>query len=135
MSNRTIRSSSAEQRLGERAGELGLADAGRAEEEEAADRPVRVAESRARAPDRLGDRLDRLVLADDAVVQLLLQLAAGARAPRVVSWETGMPVARETTSAMSSAVTSGARWPPLRSLLELAAGASRSASFSWPARS
>ena len=34
----------AEQRLGERAGELGLADAGRAEEEEAADRAPRVAQ-------------------------------------------------------------------------------------------
>ena len=37
----------AEQDLGERAGQLGLADAGRAEEEEAPRRPVRVAETRA----------------------------------------------------------------------------------------
>ena len=63
-----------EHRLGECAGELGLADAGRAEEEEAADRPTRIAESRARAPDRVGDRRYRLFLSDDAVVELLLQL-------------------------------------------------------------
>ena len=63
----------AEQRLGQRAGQLRLADAGRAEEQEAADRPVRVAEPGAGAPYRLGHRLDRLVLADDPLVQVLLQ--------------------------------------------------------------
>ena len=73
MSNRTIRSSLAEQRLGQRPGQLGLADAGRAEEQEAADRPVRVAQPGAGAAHRLGDRRDRLVLADDPLVQVLLQ--------------------------------------------------------------
>ncbi len=63
-----------EEELGERAGELGLADAGRAEEEERADRPVGVGEAGARAADRGGDRLDRLVLADDALVQALLHV-------------------------------------------------------------
>ena len=43
------------------------------EEQERADRPVRVAEARARAPDGVGDGLDRLVLADDALVQPLLE--------------------------------------------------------------
>ena len=63
----------AEERLRERARELGLADAGRPEEEEASGRPVRVAEPRARAANRLRDRLDRLLLAHDPAVQLLLQ--------------------------------------------------------------
>ena len=63
----------AEQRLGQRAGQLGLADAGRAEEQEAAHRPVRVAEPGPGPADRLGDRRDRLVLADDPLVQVLLQ--------------------------------------------------------------
>ena len=53
-----------EHELGQRPGQLGLADAGRAEEEEAADRPVGVGEPGARAAQRVGDRLDRLVLAD-----------------------------------------------------------------------
>ena len=47
---------------------------GRAEEQEAADRAVRVGEARARAAQRVGDRLDRLVLADDALVQALLHV-------------------------------------------------------------
>ncbi len=62
-----------EERLRERPGELGLADAGRAEEEEAPHRPVGVAEAGARAADRLRDRAHRLVLADDAAVELLLE--------------------------------------------------------------
>src|SRR3954470_17902017 len=62
----------AEEELGERARQLGLADARRAEEDEGAGRPLRVLEARARAPDRLRDDLDRLVLADHALVQLVL---------------------------------------------------------------
>ena len=54
----------AEQEVGQRARQLGLADAGRAEEHEAADRPVRVLEPGARAADRARDRRDRLLLAD-----------------------------------------------------------------------
>ena len=63
-----------EQELGERPGQLGLADAGRAEEQERADRAARVLEPGARAADRVGHGLDRLVLADDALVQPLLHL-------------------------------------------------------------
>src|SRR5215218_2583238 len=37
-----------------------------------AGRPLRVLQAGARAPDRLGDDLDRLVLTDDALVQLVL---------------------------------------------------------------
>ena len=63
-----------EHELRERAGELGLADAGRAEEDERADRPVRVLQAGARAAQRVRDRRDRLVLADDALVQPLLHV-------------------------------------------------------------
>src|SRR5579864_3171614 len=62
----------AEEELGERARELGLADAGRAEEDERAGRPLRILDAGASAADRLGDGDDRLLLADDALVQLLL---------------------------------------------------------------
>ncbi|BAS78225.1 Os02g0297066, partial [Oryza sativa Japonica Group] len=64
----------AEQLLGEGLGELRLADAGRAEEEEGARRLVRVAESRPRPHHRLGDGANRLVLPDHATVQQLRQL-------------------------------------------------------------
>ncbi len=73
MSIRTMRSSAAEQRLGQRPGELRLADPGGAEEQEAADRPVRVPQAGAGPAHRLGDGDDRLVLADDPLVQELLQ--------------------------------------------------------------
>ncbi len=61
-----------EQELGERLAELGLADAGRAEEQEGAIRPVLVRQAGARAADRVGDEAHRLVLADHALVQPLL---------------------------------------------------------------
>ena len=63
-----------EHELGQRAGQLGLADAGRAEEQERADRPVRVAQAGARAAQGVGHGLDGLVLADDALVQALLHV-------------------------------------------------------------
>ena len=63
-----------EQELGERAGHLGLADAGRSEEQEAAKRPVRILQAGARAADRAGHGLDGLVLTDDALVQPLFHL-------------------------------------------------------------
>src|SRR3954454_964072 len=62
----------AEEELGERARELGLAHAGRAKEDERAGRALRILEARARAADRLRDDLDGRVLADDALVELLL---------------------------------------------------------------
>ncbi len=64
----------AEHELGERLGELGLPDAGRAEEDERADRPLRVLEPGTRAADGLGDDLDRLLLADDPAVEGVLHL-------------------------------------------------------------
>ena len=63
-----------EHELRERAGELGLADAGRAEEDERADRPVRVLQAGARAAQRVRDRGHRLVLADHAAVEALLHV-------------------------------------------------------------
>ena len=63
-----------EQELGQGARQLGLADAGRAEEQERADRPARVLEPGARPADRVGHGLDRLVLADHPLVQPLLHV-------------------------------------------------------------
>ena len=63
-----------EHELGERAGELGLADAGRAEEDERADRPVGVLQARAGAAERVRDGLDGGVLPDHAPVQPLLHV-------------------------------------------------------------
>ena len=60
--------------LGERLGELGLAHAGGAEEEETANRPVGVGETRPAAAHGRGDGGDRLVLADDALVELVLEV-------------------------------------------------------------
>ena len=54
--------------------ELGLADAGRTEEHEAADRPVRVLQAGARAANGARQRRDRLVLRDDALVQRVLHV-------------------------------------------------------------
>src|SRR5262245_6300338 len=62
----------AEQELGERAGELRLPDTRGAEEDERAGRALRILDPGPRAADRLGDGDDRLVLADDALVELVL---------------------------------------------------------------
>ena len=62
----------AEQELGERLGQLGLTDAGRAGEDERATGALRVLQPGTGAPDRLRQRLDGLLLADDALVQLVL---------------------------------------------------------------
>src|SRR3954462_14788129 len=62
----------AEQELGQRAGELRLADAGGAQEDERSGRPLGILDPGASAADGLRHRLDGDVLADDALVQLLL---------------------------------------------------------------
>src|SRR5690606_40708393 len=69
----------AEQELGERLRELGLADAGGAGEDERAARALGVLEAGASAADRLGEDLDGLLLADDPLVQLLLHREQSAR--------------------------------------------------------
>ena len=62
-----------EQVTGEGPREFGLADAGRPEEDERTDRPVRIREAGTRPDDGLRDRRDRFVLADDALVQFLVE--------------------------------------------------------------
>src|SRR5690606_35268011 len=61
-----------EQEARQRPGQLGLADSGGAAEDERTDRPRRILEAGARAADRTRDRTDRLVLADDLLVEFLL---------------------------------------------------------------
>ena len=60
-----------EQELGERLAQLGLAHAGRAEEQERAVRPVGVRKTGARTPDRIRHGTDGLGLPDHALGQLL----------------------------------------------------------------
>src|SRR3954453_13838161 len=62
----------AEEELGEGAGELGLADPGRAEEDERAGRALRVLDPGAGAADRFGDGGDRDLLADHPLVEFFL---------------------------------------------------------------
>ena len=54
-------------------GELGLADAGRAGEQEAAGRAIRLAEAGARSLDRARDRSDRFGLAEHDAAERLLE--------------------------------------------------------------
>jgi hypothetical protein len=64
----------AEHELGERLRELGLPDAGGAEEDERPDRSLGVLETGPSAANRLRDDLDRLLLADDAAVERVLHV-------------------------------------------------------------
>ena len=59
-----------EEKLGQGPGQLGLADPGRAEEQERADGPVRIRQAGAAAPDGVGDGGHGFVLADDALVKV-----------------------------------------------------------------
>ena len=63
-----------EEELGQGLGQLGLADAGRSQEEERADRPVGVLQAGAAAADGVGDGADRRVLVDQPQVDLVFQL-------------------------------------------------------------
>src|SRR5215207_3044580 len=62
----------AEQELGQRLGQLGLADAGRSGEDERSARPLRVLQAGASTTDRTGERPDRVMLTDVALTNLLL---------------------------------------------------------------
>src|SRR3546814_13769774 len=55
-----------EEEARQRLGELGLSDAGGAEEEKGADWPIRILQAGARAPNRVGARPDGVLLADPA---------------------------------------------------------------------
>ena len=74
MSSRNDRALVVEHELRERPRELGLADAGRAEEDERADRAVRILQAGTRASQCVRNGLDRFVLADDPLVQTLLHV-------------------------------------------------------------
>src|SRR5688572_25753633 len=63
-----------EQKIGERTSRLGLADTGRSEEDERADRPVRILKPGARTADGVRDGVHRFLLPDDATCQLLIEL-------------------------------------------------------------
>ena len=63
-----------EQELGQGAGQLGLADSGRPEEQERADRAPGVLQPGARAPHRVGHQPDRLLLAHDPAMKAVLHL-------------------------------------------------------------
>src|SRR4029079_13873483 len=58
----------AEQEVGQRLGQLGLTDAGRAGEDERARGSLGILQSGASTTDRLGDGLDGVLLADDPLV-------------------------------------------------------------------
>ena len=60
-----------EHELGQRAGQLGFADSGGTEKNKRADGPVRIFEAGAGANHRVGDGVHGLVLADDALVQMI----------------------------------------------------------------
>ena len=64
----------AEQGVGECAGELGLAHAGRAHEEEGPHGPPGIAETRPRTPHRVGHQEEGLVLADHALPETVLDV-------------------------------------------------------------
>src|SRR3954453_22989023 len=64
----------AEQELGQRLGKPGLTDTGGAGEDERAAGALGVLESGPGTPDRPGESLDGLLLADDPLVQLVLHL-------------------------------------------------------------
>jgi hypothetical protein len=74
-----------EQELGQRLAQLGLADAGGAEEQERADRPVRVRQPGAGAADGVGHGAHRLVLADHALSSSSSIAAACRARPRASS--------------------------------------------------
>src|SRR5450830_959965 len=63
-----------EQHLGQRLGQLGLADTGGAQEDEAADGTAGVRHTRARPLNGRGDGMDCLLLADDALCKTFLEV-------------------------------------------------------------
>ena len=112
-----------EEERGERLGELGLADAGRAQEHERADRPVRILQAGARAADGGRDRLHRLAPGRRRACRARPPCAEACRARLRASCRPGMPVQRDTMCAMCCGVTSSSTRPPAA---RPAASASRS---------
>jgi hypothetical protein len=105
MSMRTIACSSSKRNSASALAELGLADAGRPEEEERADRAVGVLRARRGARrTAFGDGRDGLVLADHALRERAPPCCSSFSRSPSSSLRPGMPVQRATTSAMSSLV-------------------------------
>ena len=69
----------AEHELGDRLGQLGLAHAGGAQEDERADGPLGVLEPGTSTPDRTRDGVDGLLLPDDPLVQRVLHVQQSLR--------------------------------------------------------
>ena len=63
-----------EQELGQRLGQLRFADAGTAQEDERANRPPRVTQAGAAAPDGIGQRGNGSLLTDNTLVQALFHV-------------------------------------------------------------
>ena len=82
----------AEHEFGERLGQQRLADARGTGEEKHARGPLRDLQSAAAAADGLGDLLDRLVLADDPLVQLVFHLQEPCGSSSLDSRVSGTPV-------------------------------------------
>ena len=113
MSRRISLSFAAEEVLGERLGELRLADAGGADEEEHAERTCRVVELGLDERDDVGDGPDGLVLADRRARRSRRGFRLIARTEASEMNRSGRPVRREkvalTTSAVTSTLGAGAR--------------------------
>ena len=90
-------------------GELGLADAGRAREQEAAGRLVRVAEARARQLDHRRELLDRRVLAVDQPLELAFEVLRACVLSAVDTERVGMRAIFATTSSIRSGRISSGR--------------------------
>ncbi len=117
MSMRTSAVLVVEQELRQRFGQLGLADAGRPQEHERADRPVRDPAGRhARAAHRGRNRPHGLGLTDHALADLLLHLKELFAASPSSMRSTGTPVQRDTTCAIWLAVTASSTLAPARLL-------------------
>ena len=102
---RTSAVSSSNRKRGERLGQLGLADAGRAEEHERADRPVRILQAGAGAAHRGRHGLHRLAPGRRRACRAPPPSCSSfSRSPSSIL-STGTPVQRETTPATWSGVT------------------------------
>ncbi len=95
----------AEHELGQRLGEQRFAHARRPGEDEGAGRPLGVLQAAAAAADGLGDAGDRLVLADDPLVQLVFHLHQPHASLRCSSASAECRSSCETTSAITSSST------------------------------
>ncbi len=102
ISTRIMAFSSPNMASAKRLGQLGLADASRAEEQEGTDRALGVVQADPAAADRVGNCGHRFLLADNAFVERFLHVKQRFRLRSSVSWVTGIPVQPAIISAMLS---------------------------------